>query len=161
MKRYRWLIQLAIVLAIFFGVRAYMKRDLVKGRFHPVQATTLTGKAVTLGGAGDGPTMLHVWASWCGVCKAVEGSVQDVSKDARVITVAVQSGSADDVRSYMKKKGLDFEVVNDPQGRIAYRLGVHAFPTTFFLSEAGDIRSADVGLATEWGIRARLWLAGL
>lgn len=153
-------LEIAVIVAIFLGVRAYQSRDAASGPAPPLAAATLGGEAVDLADV-EGPALVHFWATWCGVCRAEQGTIDGLAEDHRVITVASQSGSPADVRRYLTANELDFEVINDPRGRLAHRWGVHAFPTSFVIGPDGTIRHTEVGYTTSLGFRARLWLASV
>jgi len=61
----------------------------------------------------------------------------------------------------MQKKQLAWSVINDTHGHIAESYGVKAVPALFFINTDGDIVFTSVGYTSEWGLRLRLWLAGL
>jgi hypothetical protein len=64
------------------------------------------------------------------------------------------------VRAYLADAGLDAaHVALDPDGSIAQRFGVRAFPTTFYVGRDGAIRTAEVGYTSELGMRLRAWWA--
>jgi thiol-disulfide isomerase/thioredoxin len=157
-KRWRrWLLEAGLVLGVLLMVRCYQARDLVAGAMPVRELVTSEGQRLSL--TAQGPTLVHVFATWCGVCRLEEGSVQRVSERARVISIASRSGSAADVAAYMKERGLAYPVVLDGSGALARKLGVHAFPTSFFVDSAGNIVTREVGYTTELGLRLRLWLA--
>lgn len=149
-----------LVLVIVVGVR-WWQAPRVDGEALPaLDGRTLAGQSVSLA-SGEGPTVLHFWASWCGVCEAEASNVTAVARDARVITVASRSGSDADVAAYLQREGLSWTVVNDPGGQLAARYGVRAFPTTFVLDAEGKPVITEVGYTTTLGLRARIWFAGL
>jgi len=155
-RRHAW--EVALVLAVLIGVHAYKTRD------HPsdapvIEARLLDGREIMLGGPHLRPRLLHFWATWCGVCRMEEGSVEALSHGADVVSVAVRSGSGAEVQRYMQERGLTFPVVNDPDGVLSRAHGVHAYPTSFFVSPDGRITTSEVGYTTALGLRLRLWLA--
>jgi thiol-disulfide isomerase/thioredoxin len=115
---------------------------------------------VALGGFAGRPVVLHFWASWCGVCRAMEGNVRAAARgETPVLRIATQSGSAADVRAYLASRGETEArgVLLDPEGAIARRYGVRAFPTTFFLDAEGRIAQVEVGYTSRLGLEARIW----
>ena len=160
-KARRWWVDALVVGFVLLGVRACQGRTLAEGRAPVLEGTTLRGEAVSLARMSGEPAMVHFWATWCGVCQASEHNIQSLAEDRNVLTVATRSGSPAQVQRYMREHGVDFEVIQDPDGRLASRFGVRAFPTSFFVDPDGSIRASEVGYTTELGMRARLWWAGL
>jgi len=160
----RLAIELAVFVAIFVAVRAWQRRGVIEGAAPRLDGVDVLGERVALAGA-SGPTLVHFWATWCGVCEAMDGNVAAVAEDSNVITVAVRSGDARAIVASLEEEGLvtndrpAFRVIADPNGALASAWGVSAFPTSFVVDEDGAIRSVEVGYTTELGLRARLALA--
>jgi peroxiredoxin len=105
---------------------------------------------------------VHFWATWCPICRTEQGSIAAIAQDhPDVITVAMQSGTPQEVSRYMQEQGIAFPVVNDPDGIISRAWGVHAVPASFIIAPDGQIRFVEVGYTTGMGLRLRLWLAGI
>lgn len=162
-RRRKWLkiaLEVALVLAIFFGIRAYQQRDLVIGVAPPIDQATLAGTQFNLAGWQGAPALVYFWASWCPICAAQQDTIQTLASEHRVITVAMQSGDADAVRDYLREQEWPVPVIVDADGTLARRYGVRGVPTSFVLDAQGRIRFTEVGYTTAWGYRLRLWLAG-
>lgn len=105
------------------------------------------------------PTLLYVWAEWCAYCRHTSPAIERLHQSGqRVISVAMQSGTDDEVHAYMREHDLTFPVVNDYDGKISQALGVHVTPTIAIVSD-GRMRLATSGWTSEYGLRLRLWLA--
>lgn len=154
-----WSFRLVLLLLAVLAVRAYQQRGVAAGKARPLEGAGLHGEAISLQEMQGKTVLVHFWASWCGVCEAMAGSVEDVAGDYPVITVATLSGGAEDVGSYLKREGLSLPVLLDPEGQLASGYGVSSLPTSFVIDKTGEIRSAEVGYTTEPGLRLRLWLA--
>ena len=156
----KWLRRFAEILvfaALLGGIRAWQQRDIPEGSAPILAGRLLDGKVFE---RGRGPILVHFWATWCPICRTDQASIEALSGSHRVITVALKSGNDAAVAQYMKRQGLDFPVLNDPDGLISDAWGVHAVPASFVLDREGKIRFVEFGYTTGIGLRARLWLAG-
>lgn len=165
MANKRWrdhVISLLLFVLVIAGIRFWQQRDMVSGAAPPLQGITLAGQKYNLPSHPEKPVLVHFWATWCPVCRAEQSSIAAIAhEDPAVITIAMQSGQPDEVLRHMREQGLNFPVINDPDGRIARAWGVHAVPVSFILAPDGNIRFVEVGYTTEIGLRIRLWLAGV
>ena len=164
-RRWRWLIEIAIFIGIFWAVRAYMAPESpAQFTQHPLPAITapmVNGGATTIAAEGK-PTLIVFWATWCGVCHVELPWLNNLAKSERIFTIAMQSGSSKAVHAYLAKNNLNhLTVINDPDGQIARQFGVSVTPTLFFLSPDGRIATAETGITSPWGIRLRLWWLGV
>jgi peroxiredoxin len=160
-RSYRhWAFNLLFIVAVFFAVRTCNQNTVAEGPAKSFEGKTVDGRTISLSDYRGKPVLLHFWATWCGACNAMEGNIKDVAHDYPVLTVASQSGDAEQVRATVVGHELSFPVVLDPDGRIARTYGVSAFPTTFFIDKKGEIRHVEVGYTTEPGLRLRMRLTG-
>ena len=189
-RRRHWrglLINLLIVVAIFVGVHWYKARPLASGAAPPLLAPLTAvamptpmpnqGRATDAASVGSGkrigtaplfdladwhgqPVLVHFWATWCPICKLGEAGIDALRDDFNVITVAMQSGNADEINAYLSEHDLGFSTIADPYGEIASTWGVQGVPTTFVVGPDGRITFAGVGYTAGLGLRARLWAAG-
>jgi thiol-disulfide isomerase/thioredoxin len=149
------------LIVLFIGLQFFVNRDLASGTPPPIIGTTLDGQAFAGLDSLKKPAVVYFWASWCGVCKAMQDTVRSLSADMPMVTLALQSGDAAEVRAYMDKENFRVPVVLDEDGAIGKRYGIRGVPAVFILGPDGAIRFATVGYTSELGLRLRLWLAGL
>jgi thiol-disulfide isomerase/thioredoxin len=155
-------INVLVLMVIVAGIRWWQHRDMVSGAAPALQGVTLAGQPYTLAARPGKPVLVHFWATWCPICRAEQGSIAAIAHDdPNVITVAMQSGSAEQVSRHMQEQGLAFPVVNDSDGHLSAAWGVHAVPASFIISPDGQVRFIEVGYTTGIGLRLRLWLAGI
>jgi peroxiredoxin len=155
-------INILLFVLVVAGIRFWQQRDMVSGPAPQLQGVTLTGQPYILPTHPDKPVLVHFWASWCPVCRTEQGSIAAIAHDdANVITIAMQSGKPEEVSRHMREQGINFPVLNDPDGSIARAWGVHAVPVSFIIAPDGKIRFVEVGYTTEIGLRIRKWLAGI
>jgi thiol-disulfide isomerase/thioredoxin len=152
-----WLKTLAMVVLGVVALRFYQTRHWPSTQLFPLAATTLAGKRVAL--PDQKPVILHFWATWCGICQAEEGTIKELAGDARLVSIASLSGPSSVVERYVSTHRIGYDVIVDPEGQLAEKFGVSAYPTTLFVDASGRILAREVGYVTEAGLRARWWLA--
>lgn len=162
-KKWRgYVLNILFFVALIAGIRFWQHRDMASGAAPALQGRTLAGQAYTLPAHPGKPVLVHFWATWCSICRADQGSIAAIAHDnPNVITVAMQSGTPEAVSRHMHEQGIDFPVVNDPDGALSSAWGVHAVPANFIIAPDGKIRFIEVGYTTGIGLKLRLWLAGI
>lgn len=107
------------------------------------------------------PAVIYFWGSWCGYCKHTSPAVNSLVQDGvPVLTVALRSGSDDQVKHYLTENNYKFRTINDPNGSISYQWDISVTPTIIILDK-GKMEFATTGLASYWGLKVRLFLAKL
>lgn len=157
-KPVRFLLWLLVFALVYFGAQQYQKRNLVSGKAPDYSAPMLQGAEFDSRDIQGKPYILHFWASWCPICRFEQDNIQTLSRDHRVISVAMQSGDRSEVANYMQEHSLNFMTLIDEDGRLASRFGVKGVPTTLLVNSQGEIVFREVGYTTEWGLRLRMWL---
>jgi thiol-disulfide isomerase/thioredoxin len=160
-RHWRWVRDGGLALLILLGIRGYQRRDMPSGPAPALVGTDLGGAPVSLADYRGKPVLLHFWATWCGVCEIEQHNIDAVTRDLPVLSVASNSGDASEVGAFVRARDIAMRVVLDEQGVLASRFGVHAYPSSFIIDGNGEIRHVEVGYTTEFGLRARMWLAGL
>ena len=157
----RWLVEGLLLVLILFGVQQWQARHLPRGEAPALKGTLLDGTSVDLEAYRGEPLLVHFWATWCPVCRLEEGSIDDLARDWPVVTIATTSGERAQLKAYLEKQELSFPVLPDESGLIGREWGIAGVPVSFVLDREGRIRFVVAGYATEIGLRARLWWAGL
>jgi thiol-disulfide isomerase/thioredoxin len=158
-RRRNWVVNLLIITIIFVGVQWWKARPLASGEAPALRGPLTSSDIFDLADWRGTPVLVHFWATWCPICKMEQGSIDALSDEFNVITVAMQSGGAEAVNGYLQEQGLDFPAIADPYGEIATTWGVQAVPASFVLDGSGRIRFSSVGYTTGVGLRGRLWAA--
>lgn len=156
-----WGVQLAMVLLLLLALEAFLTRAAVGVMAPPIEAMTLEQQHFSLQQFQGKPAVIHFWASWCPVCELEQGVIHSLASEVAVITVAMQSGSPAEVRDYLRQQAVAYPVVNDEHGSLAKQYGVKAVPASFIIDRGGKVRFATRGYTSGWGLRIRVWLAGL
>ena len=155
----RWLVEAVIFIALLYALQGWMAREMVSGTAPALVAQDLDNQTIKLAAASQDPTLVYFWATWCPVCKVMESDIHAIAQDHRVISIAMQSGSTDEIQQHLRERGLQFTTLSDPDGGLARQWGVHAVPAAFVVLPSGEIFSKTRGYSTELGLRARLWWA--
>lgn len=159
----RWAVDLSILAVILAVIGAFQTRNHPRGAMPSYNFSTLEGAPVSLASLQGKPTLLAVWAPWCGVCKVESGNVSRVHRwlgaRANVVSVATGFNDVREVRGYMEAQAVDYPVLlaRDDFSQV---MRVDAFPTVFVLDREGRIVNSMQGYTTTLGLLWRTWWAG-
>ncbi len=110
-----------------------------------------TGGMLDLGRAPGVPTVLNLWASWCGPCREELPLVQEVADAAgdrvRVLGVVSQDG-VPQAASFANDAGITLPGAFDGGGEVAAALGLRGLPHTVFLTADGSVAHVEPGEVT-------------
>lgn len=107
----------------------------------------ITGRRVSAADYAGKPVVINVWATWCPGCVAEADDLRTFSQrhaEVQVIGVDLQD-SKSAARDFYERWGWRHPSVNDPDGKIAFSLGLQGMPTTFFLDRDHRIVARIVG----------------
>ena len=100
------------------------------------------GGSLDLGRAPGVPTVVNLWASWCGPCREELPVVQQLADAAgervRVVTVNSQDG-VPQATSFAEEAGVTVPTAYDRRGDLAAGLGLRGLPYTVFLAADGTM----------------------
>ncbi|KXF81263.1 protein disulfide oxidoreductase [Enterovibrio coralii] len=146
-------------MVISFAVDLWRSQDMPSGKVPSQQLVTIKNQDIDLAALSqDKPVLVYFWATWCGACKFVTPTVNWLSGDHQVVTVAITSGSDERVKRYLEGHDLQFDAINDERGLLASAWGIQATPTIVIINK-GEITSITTGISTPPGLLARLWLS--
>jgi len=154
-----WTLKVLFFVLLYLLLRAYTQQGMAQGEAPDIQATTLNQQIFILHQAEPKPILIHFWATWCGICKMEQASIEALSEDYNVMTIAMQSGSDQEIKSYLNKNNLSFEVINDASGEFVERYGITGVPASFVIDSNNEIVAREVGYTTPLGLRLRLLTA--
>ncbi len=144
-----------IVLAVALNAISYYRSlDLNDSKLDIKSFKLLDGTTYDI--AKNKPIILHFWATWCAVCKLEASTIQKISQDYELISIAVKSGSREDIKKYMKENKVNFKVVNDENGFLSNKFNVKAFPTTFVYGKDKELKFSEVGYTTRVGFYSKM-----
>jgi thiol-disulfide isomerase/thioredoxin len=166
LRRVHWrshLLTFALVIGVVYGMNAWRTRD-VPALAPPFAGQLADGSSISLAefrAANPGqPVALHVWADWCPVCRTEEHSISALVRDGLpVLTIAMQSGDANNAGRVLAERGLSWPTLIDEDGAISRALGLPGVPAFVVIDAQGRVSDVQVGYTSEIGMRLRLWLA--
>ncbi len=151
-----------LMIIVVTNVMSYVRKpDLTDSHVPIIKEKMIDGKLFDVKKFEGKPLMIHIWATWCPVCKTEADNLQRLSPYYNIVTIAVKSGDDASVKKYMQGRGFDYRVINDEEGKWAELFDVSAYPTTFIFDRNGQISSSEVGYTSTLGLALRMWWAGL
>ena len=127
-----------------------------------LQLTDYQGQAVDLAALShEQPTLVYFWGTWCSVCSFTSPTINQLAADGYpVITIAIQSGSNQDLQNYLTKKNFGFITINDDEGEIFDDWQGQVTPS-YVVLENGEMTQGLTGIQPLWSLKLRLWLASV
>ena len=148
-----------VILTLLLNVISFLKKPkLESNTLQKFELTTTTQKHISSTDYSQKPLLIHFWATWCPTCKLEASNIERLSKKYQVVTVAVNSGSDEDINRFLKKHDLTYLVVNDSEGEFASKFSISSFPTTFIYDKNAEIKFSEVGYTSTWGLEFRMWI---
>ena len=147
-----------ILAYILVSVIGYFKRPKLSFESLPTMTIPMVdGGEFQSSAYHDKPLIMHFWATWCPTCKLEISNFNTLAKEYNLITIAVQSGSNEELEKFMKEKGLQFPLINDQNGQLAKKFAIKAFPATLIFDKDGKVAFSEVGYSSTWGMKLRMW----
>ncbi|MGY3040927.1 thiol-disulfide isomerase/thioredoxin [Rhodanobacter sp. TND4EL1] len=119
----------------------------------------LDGKQVPLGTLRGQPTVINLWATWCGPCRRempVLAEAQHAMPQVRFV-FADQGESAAAVKQFMQAQGITLDnVLIDGNLQLSHYYNVRGYPTTLFLDSDGRLRDLHMGELSRATLAERL-----
>lgn len=154
------------------GAGAERFRPLSVGAPVPAYAVrTLAGDTVRVGPAGQGdgvPTLLNVWATWCGPCKREFPELERIHRahaagGLRIVAVSIDLGEDAPVADFVREHGATFTIGRDVSGTVQDRFRSIGVPESYLIAADGTLLWRHVGElpAEDSTLREALARAGL
>ena len=147
-----------VVLTILSNVISlYKSSDLSKDTLSIKTLELINDKQFNL--QTNKPILIHFWATWCPTCKLESDNIQTLSEHFEVLSIAVKSGSKNDLKIYMKEHNLNYRVYNDENAQLASKFNISVYPTTFIYNGEKKLVFSEVGYTSTFGLWLRMWWA--
>lgn len=113
----------------------------------------LDGNTVWLSDYLGKVVIISFWATWCPPCQAEIPELVSLYPELQadnVVILAVNFREAPDtVSAFVEEEQMNFPVLLDSKGLLAYAYGVRALPTSLFVDRKGVLRYSYLGGLTE------------
>ncbi len=106
---------------------------------------TLGGDSVRVGGAGKQPvTLINVWATWCGPCKAEFPELQTLHttygpRGLRVVAISIDTDDDAAVAASAKAMGATFTIGRDAADMVRGQIAAVGIPESWLVSADGEL----------------------
>ena len=153
----QWMVVGLVLAGLALGVWALMQFGPATGPVQPgsrapeFRALDInSGDSVSLSAYRGKVTLVNVWATWCGPCRAEMPSMQEAYAQLKdrgfaIAAVSVDEGSIDDVKAFQREFGLTFDILHDRSGRIQQVYQTTGVPESFLLDRDGVIVKRLIG----------------
>ncbi len=118
--------------------------------------TDANGTSTTFDSFKGKVTFVNFWATWCGPCKIelpdlIALSKEYNGKDVKFIGISTDRGGdvVGDVRSFIQKAGIPYQVVISNDDIESAFGNIHAIPTTFIIDANGKVVQSFVGVRSK------------
>jgi len=147
-----------LLLFIVSMVLNYIRKPEINENIYALTLTDIDKNKVDFKVYKEQPLLVHFWATWCPVCKLEVANIERLSKEYSIITIAVNSGSDEELKIFMKEHELSYKVIHDKSGKLAKKFNIEVYPTTLIYNKKGELKFTEVGYSTTLGLKARLEL---
>lgn len=159
MKRLKYFIKetikFFIIVTLLANIVSYYKSlSLNKNTLQLSQVKLLNNSTFTLN--KKQPILIHFWSTWCPICKIEASNIQKIAKDYQVITIAVDSGDDEKIKTYLKQNNLQFNVISDYDSTIAKKFNISVYPTTLIYDRNKNLVFSEVGYTSTFGLYLRM-----
>ena len=151
-------LQIGLVLIGVSLIHMFQTRDMLdvgEQAAPPLRLLSLDGEFVDLGTEAR-PTLVYFFAPWCQICAASAHNLRATRRNfadekLRMLLVALDYGSEEEVRRYAAKHDLDVPVLLG-NAQVSRNWQIVGFPTYYMIDSNGRVARKDFGYSTQLGL---------
>lgn len=126
-----------------------------------LQLTDYQGQSIDLAALSeDKPALIYFWGTWCPIYRVTSPTIDKLAaaNNYPVVTIAIKSGSDQELHRYLNENSYRFTTVNDQAGEIFADWQGQVTPSYVVLKD-GEMTQGLTGIQPLWSLRLRLWLS--
>ena len=110
----------------------------------------LDGKTVSLSDYRGNVVLVNIWATWCRPCVAEMPSMEKLYQELKgeafeILAVSIDTEGGGVVVPFMRKHGLTFPALIDPQGTTKTAYNLTGVPESFIIDKKGGLAKKIIG----------------
>ena len=153
------LVNLVLLVVVFFAVTAYQQRNLLAIDNSPAPYFNLSlandsEQRINIAMLKDKTTVVYFFAPWCTICRYSMPNLEAVIEDSNInaIGIALDYRSPQEVSDFVADLNLTMPILlGDRHTQSNYKIS--AFPTYYIINEQLHITARSVGYSSELGIK--------
>jgi len=118
------------------------------------------GREVDLAALRGIPTVVNLWAQWCGFCRSelplFQRLHEQAGKRVRVIGIDFDDPEAEAAIAFAGALGMTYPQLADPDTLLKAFIGVSGLPVTLFVAADGTVAGWQIGVVDAYGQLTRL-----
>ncbi|ALQ07182.1 MULTISPECIES: protein disulfide oxidoreductase [Pseudoalteromonas] len=126
-----------------------------------LQLTDYKGQNIDLAAMSqDKPTLVYFWGTWCSICSITSPAINELANENNypVVSIAIKSGSDQELHNYLNDHGYSFTTVNDQHSEIFTDWQGQVTPSYIILKD-NKMTQGLTGIQPLWSLKLRLWLS--
>lgn len=151
-----------LIFAVIYTVVNWWRQPVMPAQ-PQLQLTDYQGQKVDIEALShESPVLVYFWGTWCPICSTTSPKINSLAQSGSypVVSIAVQSGSNQDIEQFMTEHSYSFTTINDESGKIFNDWEGQVTPSYVVLKD-GEMKQGLTGIQPEWSLRLRLWLSSL
>ena len=146
------------IIGVSLALLMIVNRPIVRYLSHPYRAPEfelpdLNGDQVHLSDFRGKAVVLNFWASWCAPCRReipwfIEFQKKYGPRGLQIIGVSMDEGGKDAIAPFVRRTGIDYDVLLGDSHVSSLYGGLQILPTTYYIAPDGNVRAFAKGVVS-------------
>ncbi|WP_198334169.1 protein disulfide oxidoreductase [Psychrobacter namhaensis] len=159
---FRTILLYGLVFAVIYTAFNWWRQPVMPAN-PQLQLTDYQGQPVDLAALSrEQPTLVYFWGTWCPICRVTSPTIDKLAAQNHypIVTIAIKSGSDQELHRYLTENNYRFTTVNDQEGRVFADWQGQVTPSYVILKE-DEMAQGLTGIQPLWSLKLRLWLSSV